>query len=129
MKKLMYLLLALTSLGGQTVEAVTAKTNAPGFVNLPAAVAFIASCLETQDFAKLTQACLSDAQPPAKHVLTQLKQKHEEQPLPKRYAAKAFPAKGTAFKLGGHDSELGNIHVDFSKQGDRWYLEHIWMCR
>jgi len=41
----------------------------------------------------------------------------------------AFPPDAQTFKLGGHDEELGHIHIDFRKAGDRWQLEAVWMCR
>ncbi len=44
-------------------------------------------------------------------------------------AEKEFPCDCVEFKLGGHQSELGHIHIDFAKRDDSWVIKSIWMCR
>lgn len=45
------------------------------------------------------------------------------------YEAVEFPPEGSTFKLGGHRKELGHVHIDFVKVGERWVLHEIWNCR
>ncbi|MDP6542742.1 MAG: ThuA domain-containing protein [Phycisphaerae bacterium] len=96
------------------------------FKNLSAAVGFISTCLNKKDHKTLTAAC---THAPNVHILKQLAAVHKKQPLPKLYAKQSFPAKGAAFKLGGHDKELGHIHIDFTKQDGAWRLKTIFGCR
>ena len=96
------------------------------FKDLSAAVGFMATCLDKNDYKTLSAAC---AEAPKEHILKQLGTVHRKQPLTKLYAKRSFPAKGEAFKLGGHAKELGHIHVDFTKQDGAWRLKTIFMCR
>jgi len=106
-------------------------TDAPApakktFKNLAAAVGFISACLDKKDYKTLSAACANASQ---EHVLKTLRTVHTKTPLTKLYAKKTFPAKGAAFKLGGHAKELGHIHIDFTKQDGAWRLKMIWICR
>jgi len=96
------------------------------FKDLSAAVGFITTCLDKNDYKTLTVAC---SHAPREHVLKQLGVIHRKQPLPKLYAKRSFPEKGEIFKLGGHAKELGHIHIDFTKQHGAWRLKAIWLCR
>jgi len=49
--------------------------------------------------------------------------------LSKLYKDREFPAEEDTFKLGGHDKELGHIHIDFVRDGKTWKLRDIWQCR
>lgn len=49
--------------------------------------------------------------------------------LAKLYADRRFPSEIDAYKLGGHASELGHIHIDFVRHGNEWKLKDIWNCR
>jgi hypothetical protein len=49
--------------------------------------------------------------------------------LRERYGHLEFPARGDTFKLGGHASELGHLHVDFVRVEGGWRLRDIWNCR
>ncbi|HNX93905.1 MAG TPA: hypothetical protein PKL14_01995 [Holophaga sp.] len=96
----------------------------PAFKTLPEAVAFISGCLDANDPKKLGLAAI--------HKVTafdSLQQAHRQVPLTQRYAGCQFPANANQFKLGGHASELGHVHIDFIKQKDAWYLDSIWLCR
>jgi len=96
------------------------------FKNLRTAVGFIAACLDKRDYKTLSAACIHT---PNAHILKQLGTVHKKQPLTKLYAEKTFPAKGAAFKLGGHAKELGHIHIDFTKKNGAWRLKTIFGCR
>ena len=52
-------------------------------------------------------------------------------PLAKLYEGREFPSgSDDTFELGGHEKELGHIHIDFKKQSSGlWKLDNIWMCR
>lgn len=49
--------------------------------------------------------------------------------LEKLYDGRAFPTDADTFKLGGHASELGHVHIDFVRDGANWKLKDIWNCR
>jgi len=91
------------------------------------AVWFLAAALDNDDLDGLAAA---SRQPlPAEWELKRLRERHAATPLPQLYAGREFPQHGNAFKLGGHDRELGHIHVDFVRAESGWELERIWMCR
>lgn len=115
---------------GQAAEQTKAEPAAPtSFTSLKAAVSFISSCLDQNDFAKLADACTNKVLRPDESLLKRLKAKHEEKPLPELYAGMEFPTVGRVLELGGHDKELGFIHILFEKEGDKWFLESIVLCR
>ncbi len=107
--------------------AVSAKEVPTGFTTLPEAVSFIASCLDAGDHARLDAACLR--RKPSDHTFSMLQYAHKKTPLVKLYAGREFPAQGAACTLGGHNRELGHIHIDFVKRGDVWLIDSIWICR
>ncbi|MBI5725133.1 MAG: hypothetical protein HZA50_14330 [Planctomycetes bacterium] len=106
-----------------------ADETPPAFSSLKEAVAFIAACLDKEDYDKLADACSGKRSHPEKYLLEILKKMHQDTPLAKLYAEKEFPKDKTAFKLGGHMSELKCIHIDFAKKDDKWMLDSIWMCK
>lgn len=58
-----------------------------------------------------------------------LKERERTGPFTKLYANRQFPEAATTFKLGGHASELGHIHIDFIREGAAWKLKDVWNCR
>ncbi|MDP6635342.1 MAG: ThuA domain-containing protein [Phycisphaerae bacterium] len=96
------------------------------FRKLRPAVAFITACLDKKDYKALAAEC---AIAPDVHILKQLGTVHAKTPLGKLYAKRAFPARGRAFKLGGHAQELGHIHIDFTNHHGAWRLQRIFGCR
>lgn len=62
-------------------------------------------------------------------VLKKLKDATRDQPLARIFADLEFPEVGDSYKLGGHDKELGHIHIDFEKHRGMWELSKIWECR
>jgi len=62
-------------------------------------------------------------------VFPVLSARHQAGCLRALYKGQEFPEDATAYKLGGHDSELGYIHIDFVRQPDGWTLQRIWICR
>lgn len=106
-------------------SASPAAKSPPSFGSLGQATAFLDSCLEAKDAKRLEDATLQ-------HQSTSfeaLRKVHVRVALSKLYSGKEFPADRDRFKLGGHDSELGHVHVDFLKRDGKWFLESIWMCR
>lgn len=49
--------------------------------------------------------------------------------LGKLYGKRTFPTDANTFKLGGHASELGHVHIEFVRNGASWRLKEIWNCR
>lgn len=45
------------------------------------------------------------------------------------YDDRKFPTDSETFKLGGHASELGHVHIDFIREKSGWRLKDIWNCR
>ena len=109
-----------------TPMADTAPPAKGTYKDLAKAVGFISACLDKNDYKTLSAAC---THAPNVHILKQLRVVHRKQPLGKLYAKRTFPAKGNSFKLGGHDKELGHIHIDFTKKDGAWRLKTIFMCR
>mgnify|MGYP006969416187 CR=1 FL=1 len=97
------------------------------FQHLAEAVQFVADVLVEDDRDKLALAVRQ--QLPSDWVLERLRERHEMTPLPRLYADWDFPPDDETFKLGGHDKELGHIHIEFVKSDAGWEIEKIWMCR
>jgi hypothetical protein len=87
------------------------------------AVSFLANALKQKQFAAVTEATK------LKEVDAFYLEQLAEYDLPTLYAGRSFPGEGDEFKLGGHDKELGHIHIDFVRNGDGWEINNIWMCR
>lgn len=95
--------------------------------SLADAVAFLGSCLEEDDLARLRAACAEDAQPES---FAWLRERHTARSLAALYRRKRFSLRPGTFSLGGHGRELGHVHVDFaSPDGERWWLRRVWTCR
>jgi hypothetical protein len=58
-----------------------------------------------------------------------LRQQYQIMDFRIRYKDWAFPADTERFKLGGHDKELGHMHIDFIKRDNGWVIERIFQCR
>ncbi len=139
MKNLLAAALILGTLAGFAGESGLAarrppKKQHPGFEKLEEAVEFLVACLQDDRFKDLAGACIGRRGgrplfPRTQTVFGVLKRRHEKTPLAQLYAETEFPEEGMTFKLGGHFSELGHIHIDFEKQHRRWYIADIWMCR
>lgn len=105
------------------------------FLNLKNAVEFISKCLENDDYKKLSETCIGGVRknPPYivqhKVVFEMLKEQNQKIPLIKLYSEIEFPKDKDKFKLGGHMSELGCIHIDFVKKDGKWYIGDIWSCK
>jgi len=98
------------------------------FSNLHQAVCFIAATVASGDNGSLAEAC-REALPPD-WILARLREQNTATPLVGLYAGLEFPQGAHDFKLGGHDRELGHIHIDFVRSGDGcWMIQRIWMCR
>jgi len=98
-------------------------------------LSFIETRLQEGDLAGLFGACFQDRESNFMRsvVFKRLQEIHAEVGLRSLYLERsppvAFPPDAETFQLGGHGRELGHIHIDFRKAGDRWQLEAVWMCR
>jgi hypothetical protein len=107
----------------------------PSFRSLDEALAFIEKRLEDDELDGLFGACREDRESDYMRglILEHPRQINAEVGLRALYLdcsrPMAFPQDAEAFKLGGHNKELGHIHIDFRKVGARWQLEAIWKCR
>lgn len=106
------------------------------FSTLSQALRFIAGCIEQSDarrlfaaLARLQRPGRDDARYFAERIFPQLVACHHEIDFRARYRDRHFPPGETRFKLGGHLSELGCLHIDFVKSGPGWLLEDISICR
>lgn len=97
------------------------------FANLSQAVEFLSNALTSDDYDTLSLACQEGA--PDVWVLQRLAEINQDTPLTQLYAGREFPTQEQQFKLGGHDKELGHIHIDFARTLSGWELQEIWMCR
>jgi hypothetical protein len=105
------------------------------FETLAGALQFIVDCLDKNDYPKLVGICVGGHKPNGVYLaqyrtpFDMLRAAHQKESLLKRYDGKRFPEEEKTFKLGGHMSELGCVHVDFVKKNDQWFLADIWNCR
>lgn len=129
MRTLSAIVVALGLLGATAAGADGEERSVPSFASLQDAVNFLVSCVDTQDHDALSAASLRAANVDARLLLAALKARHERTPLTQLYAGREFPQDANHLKLGGHDRELGHVHVDFVKKGKAWYLDGVWMCR
>lgn len=112
------------------------------FASLSDAVGFLADHLDVGDAESIAVECC-DAEHDSEHNVSQrpppktyrlraiqeLGRRHRAQSLRSLYAGREFPGDATQFKLGGHDAELGHVHVDFVRTDISWRLKEIWICR
>jgi hypothetical protein len=129
MKTLCHLLLILTA----CMPLRAAEPEQTTFKTLAAATRLLDRAVETNN-RKLLLAIMPSSsttvlsQQPA--VFEQLaRERQRTGDLSKLYKDREFPAGKDTFKLGGHDKELGHIHIDFIRDGDSWKLKDIWQCR
>jgi hypothetical protein len=123
------------------------------FETLAEAIDFIAECVESGSALTLFHETLASQVPVRKLVLKtaagrivvpvqpeaaehfadwvfpRLCQQQERMDLRARYSDRDFPPDAERLKLGGHDSELGHVHIDFIRRDEGWCLEQIWECR
>jgi len=99
------------------------------FTNLQQAVDFIGHRIRVNKHAcHRKRVCRSESQTQP-IVIVHLQDLNKRKPLRTLYAGKAFPAEAAAFKLGGHMSELGYVHIDFVHTNLGWELKGIWECK
>ena len=116
-------------------KATAAGQKSPyEFHDLDAAMGFVIRCIETDDVESIITAMKHErkVQPYLernKHVFDRLKAQHAAKPYEEFTKDLSFPADVTEFKVGGHGSEYGHIHIDFEKRGDKWCLKSIWDCK
>jgi len=114
-------------------------TNIKRFHTLADAIAFISECLETNSARVLFDQTVFAEMQAEKYVehpdhfikftFPVLLYEFQKMDFRTRYKDTLFPIEAERFKLGGHDKELGHIHIDFLKRGDAWVIEKIWCCR
>lgn len=61
--------------------------------------------------------------------INKMKRRLGNRSLSEVFKGEQFPKEGNTFKLGGHDGKLPNIHIDFIKQNEDWFLQSISTCR
>lgn len=131
MKKLFWILIG--SLVLQLSSAGDSAKKAPTFAKLPEALQFLATALEKDDYAGMTAACVPSDKGTSlsqqRAAFEALQTAHKAKALGERYGKLEFPAKGDTFKLGGHGSEIGHLHVDFVRANGKWQLKDIYQCR
>lgn len=100
------------------------------FTILADAVAFITQHVREDNYDAIFEICL-DRRDKAHFIncIKLLKEIDEKTPLPALAEGISFPSDADRFKLGGHDSALDHIHIDFVKKEDKWFLDRIWLCK
>lgn len=109
------------------------------FDSLKGAVDYIAVVLDTHEFSKLANMVGAKDEPVASglpksreyclRAIDHLAATSSRTDLRTLHLGREFPTDADKFKLGGHASELGHIHVDFEKQGICWKVARFWLCR
>jgi hypothetical protein len=108
------------------LTAGAADARRPGFTNMAEVVEFLGQCVQQNDLARFTNACISPSHAGA-HVFDALKKVDAKTPLKEIYAGKQFPA--SSFTMGGHDKELGHINIPLLKTNGTWYIVDYFVCR
>jgi hypothetical protein len=112
--------------------------SSPSFKDLKGAVEFIAIALETRHYEAVADACVDERPRPSGlpsardyrlSAIEALASRHTGASLRSLYGRREFPDQATTFKLGGHDRELGHVHMDFVRAEVGWQLKEIWVCR
>lgn len=115
------------------LASVTASADSPRrFKDLKEATAILDQCLATHSRQQLLKTVAQSdgnfAQAPA--LFDSLTREWKRTgPFSVLYSSRKFPVVGSTFKLGGHDSELGHMHIDFKRADGGWVLDDIWICR
>lgn len=111
------------------------SNDKPAFNSLKQATTYLDKCLAAQDRAGLAALCIGGvkgksyfAEDPVIFEILVEEWKRAGGSFQNLYAQREFPKDAGEFKLGGHESELGNVHIDFVKQADGWRLKDIWVC-
>jgi len=109
------------------------------FQSLAEAVDFISDCTEsdsaitlfnqTVEAERQTEKYIERPDHFAQWVFPQLRRQYQIMDFRDRYRGRSFPVNAQRLKLGGHDKELGHIHIDFIKRGEGWVIERICECR
>lgn len=109
------------------------------FQSLVSAINFISECVETTSAVILFNQTMAseirkgnsskEADYFIKYTFPQLQRQFEIMDFRIRYKNHSFPESENTFTVGGHDKELGHIHIDFLKHGDNWIIKEIWQCR
>lgn len=99
-----------------------------GFTNMAEVVDFLADCVQQNDLARFTNACVKPKYAGA-IVFDALKRLDAKTPLKEIYAGKEFPAKRSSFTMGGHAKELGHINIPLLKRNGTWYIRDYFICR
>lgn len=118
---------------GARGEGVGAS-HPPTFGDLKEAVLFISDCASKQDVSRLSGAVangygISTPEQRYGHLLDQLGRINQGTPLTQIYDGREFPEGADTMTLGGHNKELGHIHILFRKQDEGWVLWDLGMCR
>ena len=112
------------------------------FKRLDEAEEFLANRLDSKEFNAIANQCLKRSQDEENCItgaslsneyrlaaVRALADRHAQRDLRDRYTDRTFPLDSTNYKLGGHASELGHVHVDFLLSDGHWALQEIWICR
>ncbi len=116
-----------------------ATSNVKQFNSLASAIDFISECVESNSaIALFNQTMSSENQKTGllketdyfiKYTFPQLQKQFQIMDFRIRYKNNSFPENENFFKVGGHNKELGHIHMDFLKFEDNWIIKEIWQCR
>lgn len=106
--------------------AKTVNPSPQGFGSLEDLVTELSAAIEARDKGRINQLCYDSCDVPIDRLAGQ----HEELSYHAILREKPGWTKADSWKLGGHGSRFGHIHIDFVKQLDgKWYLKRIWGCR
>lgn len=126
---------ALTAVIAWTVLSLVAvcagERTRPGFTNMTQVVEFLAQCVDKNDLARFTNACVQPKNSTQMHsnVFLGLGRVHAAKPLKEIYAGREFPTNTSSFLMGGHNKELGFINIPLLKTNGAWYIGDYFYCR
>jgi hypothetical protein len=118
------------------------RLNSRRFETLEDAINFLVTNLDADDFETIADECRDAAMDTQRtsagfdsprlyrlRAIQELGRRQAIRSLLSIYTDRQFPPDTDAFTLGGHDKELGHIHIDFVRDETSWQLKEIWICR
>lgn len=111
--------------------SLLAEEKFPHFPSLEVALIWMDQTLDAKDDIRLASAILAYQKNPEAGIpyLNQLTNSRGNRRLSTIFKDRSFPKNAETLKLGGHDKELGHVHIDFLKIQNEWVLKDIWSCR
>lgn len=124
--KLRWFLVSAMTLAGVAIALVIWQRQPVGFDTLENLVVELAGIIEERDEGRLSRLSHDPIEVPFERLVRQ----HAKLNYVSLLHENRLWMSSNSWKLGGHGSRFGHIHIDCVRQLDgQWYLKRIWHCR